>query len=610
MQEDFKSSFKRPLGIVCLSLVSLVSGAAIAQDFSQAIPLADSAKAEQQLISSAKFLSAADQKNVIPDQYIVVLDTDYLAQQSRGELNLSRAVADFANLSRATLGATVLHEYSGSVNGVALQLDKTQVGALLADPSVKYIEQDTVVTLNFVQNNPTYGLDRIDERSLPLDNRYDSDLTGAGVNIYIIDTGIDLDHPNFNGRIQFGFDAMNDGRNGNDCNGHGTHVAGTSGSETYGVAKDATVYAIRVFGCGNSTASSNIIAGMNWVASNAQSPAVANMSLGGGFSQTENNIVQSMINNDVTVVVAAGNNNGNACNNSPASAPNAMTVASSTSSDARSSFSNWGSCVDIFAPGSSITSTWLNGGTNTISGTSMASPHVAGAAALVLQDNPNASPAAVTNNLLSNATTGAISNVRGSPNLLLYMAHLNGGSTPPPPSSCSFEDDFGTSTGWSIDGASTCSTGTYVRGNPTQQVASGVTTQVGGDSDGNGFAVFTATNSSIGNADVDGGVCIARSPNISVNQSSVLSVDWFHGQRDSGDDANGDFFRVEYSTNGGSSFNTLVSRGDTRTQAQWATATANIPAGANVVLRVSTSDGAGAGDIIEGGVDNVSICSQ
>ncbi len=181
---------------------------------------------------------------------------------------------------------------------------------------------------------------------------------------------------------------------------------------------------------------------------------------------------------------------------------------------------------------------------------------------------------------------------------------------PPPPGNCSFEDDFGTSQGWTIDGASNCSTGTYVRANPTQQSSSGVITQVGGDSDGNGFAVFTATNSSAGNADVDGGVCIARSPSVSVSQASTLSIDWFHGQRDTGDDASGDFYRLEYSTNGGSSFIPMVSIGDTRTTAQWSTATANIAAGSNVVIRVSTSDGAGPGDIVEGGIDNVSICSQ
>jgi hypothetical protein len=181
---------------------------------------------------------------------------------------------------------------------------------------------------------------------------------------------------------------------------------------------------------------------------------------------------------------------------------------------------------------------------------------------------------------------------------------------PPPPGggSCSFEDDFTGSTGWTNDGASTCSTGAFVRGNPTLVTNSGITTQPAGDAGGDGFAAFTATNTSAGSNDVDGGVCIARSPTVSVNEASTLSIDWFHGQRDSGDDAN-DFFRLEYSTNGGSSFNTLVNRGDTASNAQWATATAAIPAGSDVVIRVQVSDGAGPGDLIEGGVDSVSICN-
>ncbi len=575
------------------------------------IELTASEHAKQQQTNMAKYRTSNDPSKVIPDQYIVVLDEANIAQNTRGPVDMTSAVADFASQAEYSLNAQILHQYSGGVNGVAIRLEPEQLGTLLADPNVKYVEQDTISELNLVQNNPTWGLDRIDERSLPLDNVYDSDQTGAGINVYIIDTGIDLDHPNFSGRVVFGFDAIGDGRNGNDCNGHGTHVAGTSTSETYGVAKDATVFAVRVFGCGNTTSTANIIAGMNWVNNNAQSPAVANMSLGGPVNTTQNNLVQSMTNNGITVVVAAGNENQNACNRSPASAPSAITVASSTISDARSGFSNFGSCVDIFGPGSSITSTWLNGGSNTISGTSMASPHVAGAAALVLDSNSSLSPSAVTSNLLSNATSGAISNTNGSPNLLLYMAHLNGGNPPPPPpGSCSFEDDFGTSTGWTIDGASTCSTGTYVRGNPTQQSNGGVVTQVGGDSDGNNFAVFTASNSSAGNADVDAGVCIARSPTISVNDASTLSADWFHGQRDSGDDPSGDFYRLEYSLNGGSSFNSLVSIGDTQTQAAWANATASIPAGSSVVIRISASDGTAAGDLIEGGIDNVSICSQ
>ncbi len=571
----------------------------------QDIQLSTEAQKSQMVQNSSRYFSSPDRKKVIPGQYIVILDQENSAQRA---MSSEAFVNQFTDNLTFRSDAKISQKYSGALAGFAVKMDPTEIGSLLANPAVKYIEEDTISTLVAVQNNPTWGLDRIDQRSLPLDDLYDSDQNGTGVNVYIIDTGIDLDHPNFGGRIQFGFDAMGDGRNGNDCNGHGTHVAGTTSSSTWGVAKNSTAWAVRVFGCSGSTATSNIIAGMNWVINNAQLPAVVNMSLGGPFSSTSNNLVQQMVNNGIVVAVAAGNSNANACNTSPASAPAAITVASTTSSDSRSGFSNWGSCVDVFAPGSSITSTWLNGGTNTISGTSMASPHVAGVAALALDDNPSASVAAVTNAIVSNATSNTVSNPNGSPNLLLYMGYLNGG-TPPPGGSCSFEDSFTSSNGWTIDGASNCSTGTYTRGNPTQQTSSGVVTQVGGASDGDNFAVFTASNTSAGNADVDGGVCIARSPTIAVNTASTLSIDWFHGQRDSGDD-NNDYYRLEYSTNGGSSFNSLVNIGDTRTQAAWATATAAIPAGASVVIRVSTSDGSGPGDLIEGGIDNVSICSQ
>lgn len=581
---------------------SIASSTAIAADKPMMVS-AELASVQQ----SAKYFAAADQRKVIPGQYIVVLNE----QKSQGKAARASYVANFAAEASVDMRAKILHQYAAAIPGLAVEISAEELGKLLAHPDVKYIEEDTIVELDAVQNNPTWGIDRIDERSLPLDNLYDSDLTGQGVNAYIIDTGIQLNHPNFSGRASLGTDVINDGRNGNDCHGHGTHVAGTVGSDTYGVAKDVNLFAVRVFGCSSTTASSNIIAGMNWTISNAVTPAVANMSLGGGPSTTEDNLIQSMVNNGIVAVVAAGNDNANACNFSPARAPVAITVASSTSSDARSNFSNWGSCVDIFGPGSSITSTWLNSGSNTISGTSMASPHVAGVAALALENNPTASVATITNELINNATTNVISGPNGSPNRLLYMGYLNGGTPPPPPpppGNCSFEDDFTTSTGWVIDGASTCSTGTFVRANPTLVTNSGVTTQPSGDAGGDGFAAFTATNSSAGVNDVDNGVCIARSPAVSVANASTLSIDWFHGQRDAGDDPSGDFYRLEYSLNGGSSFNTLVSRGDVTSNAQWATATTNIPAGSNVVIRVQVSDGTSGGDLIEGGVDSVSIC--
>jgi subtilisin family serine protease len=240
------------------------------------------------------------------------------------------------------------------------------------------------------------------------------------VTAYVIDTGIQP-HNEFSGRLGSGYTAINDGRGTTDCNGHGTHVAGTVGGTTYGVAKQVTLVPVRVLGCDGSGTNSGVIAGMDWVAGRG-GPAVANMSLGGGASTATDSAVSRMTSSGVTTVVAAGNENQNACNVSPARASSAITVGSTTNTDARSSFSNWGSCVDIFAPGSNITSAWIGStsATNTISGTSMASPHVAGVAAQYLQTNPGASPTTVTNALIGNATTGVVSGTNGSPNRLLF----------------------------------------------------------------------------------------------------------------------------------------------------------------------------------------------
>ncbi|MCA1734162.1 MAG: S8 family peptidase, partial [Acidobacteria bacterium] len=264
--------------------------------------------------------------------------------------------------------------------------------------------------------------------------------TGSSVKAYVIDTGIRSSHSDFGGRVISGYTAISDGRGTTDCNGHGTHVAGTVGGSKYGVAKSVTLVPVRVLDCNGSGTNSGVIAGIDWVTSNhgAGQPAVANMSLGGGASSALDTAVKNSIADGVTYVVASGNSNADACNYSPARVPEAITVNSSTSSDARSSFSNWGSCTDIFAPGSSITSAWYTSdtATNTISGTSMASPHVAGVAALYLQGNTSASPSTVWGAIRDSASANKISGVNGSPNLLVYSL-LGGGSTEPPPPSSS-----------------------------------------------------------------------------------------------------------------------------------------------------------------------------
>jgi subtilisin family serine protease len=299
-------------------------------------------------------------------------------------------------------GVSPMHSYS-IIPGFAARLNEAQLNALLKNPDVAYIEQDAVVTKDATQSGATWGIDRIDQRSLPLSGTYNYTATASTVNAYVIDTGIYASHSNFGGRATNVFDAF--GGTGNDCNGHGTHVAGTVGSATYGVAKSVRLRGVRVLDCAGSGTTSGVIAGMDWVKNNHVKPAVANMSLGGGFSSTINTAATNMSNAGVFVAVAAGNNNGaNACNYSPASAASVTTVGSSTSTDARSSFSNIGSCVEIYAPGSSITSTWHNGSTNTISGTSMASPHVCGVGALYKATYGDASWSTINSWIVNNGT--------------------------------------------------------------------------------------------------------------------------------------------------------------------------------------------------------------
>jgi hypothetical protein len=379
---------------------------------------------------AASVIEGINDPQRIPGQYIVILKEDVQLRSVLSPEQRIMHVTERAQRLSERMRGRVLHRYSGQVQGFAVRASEARIKALVNDPEVAWIEVDRMVNLNATQSNAPWGLDRIDARA-GLDRQYTYGATGAGVNAYIIDTGLRSSHSEFTGRVGQGFTSINDGRGTEDCNGHGTHVTGSIGGRTYGVAKDVKVYPVRVFGCQSSTPNSAILAGVDWVAQNADLPAVVNMSLGGGQSTALNNAVQKMVDAGVVVVVAAGNSNADACSSSPASLATAITVGATTTSDARASYSNFGRCVDIFAPGSNILSAWFNGdnATQSISGTSMASPHVAGAVALLLEESPDATPDAITRTLLAQATRNALSNPgNSSPNLLLFT----GESSPTP----------------------------------------------------------------------------------------------------------------------------------------------------------------------------------
>jgi subtilisin family serine protease len=294
-------------------------------------------------------------------------------------------------------------------------------------PLVASVEADQIVTTDVTQsmdaNGDPWGLDRIDQGALPLSQSYSYTSTGAGVHAYIIDTGIWTLHSEFGGRADNVYDAL--GLTGTDCNGHGTHVAGTIGAATYGVAKGVSLHGVRVLNCAGAGLTSDVIAGVDWVAAHHASPAVANMSLGGGSSAALNSAVTNLWNAGVFLAVAAGNDDADACDTSPAGASGVFTVAASEKTDAKASYSNWGSCVEAYGPGSSIKSTWLVGATMTLSGTSMATPHVAGVAALYKAAFGDASSATVASWIVTNATTGVITgNPGGTPNKLLFKSTL------------------------------------------------------------------------------------------------------------------------------------------------------------------------------------------
>ncbi|MEU3604386.1 S8 family peptidase [Streptomyces sp. NPDC035033] len=400
-----------------ISTAAAIAVAALALGSLSALPASAAATAPEGVIENA------GAEGTVPGSYIVTLDESAQAETARG-----RAVA-------TKFGAKIKRTYTSALNGYSIELSEAQAKKLAADPAVKSVVQNRVFTIDGTQPSPpSWGLDRVDQKALPLNSSYSyPDSAGQGVTAYIIDTGVRVSHSDFGGRAANGYDAIDNDNTAQDGHGHGTHVAGTVAGGAYGVAKKAKIVGVRVLDNSGSGTTEQVVAGIDWVTRNAVKPAVANMSLGGGIDSVLDTAVRNSIASGVTYAVAAGNDGSNASNYSPARVTEAITVGSTTSTDARSSFSNYGSVLDIFAPGSSIKSAWNTSdtATNTISGTSMATPHVAGAAAVYLADNPTATPAQVSTALTTAATPNVVTSPgTGSPNKLLFVG--GGGTTPPP----------------------------------------------------------------------------------------------------------------------------------------------------------------------------------
>lgn len=409
------------VGVVALAMVATVT------------PTAAQAQAQAQAAEPAGTVRNAGGATAIPGSYLVVFKDSEVSRSAVGS-SLTRL--------RSRHGGTVARTYTTAVRGGELRLSSAAAARVAADPAVAYVEQNHTVSIAGIQPDPpSWGLDRIDQRYRPQDGSYTYPNTAGDVTAYILDTGVRTTHTDFGGRATWGTNTVDD--NDTDCNGHGTHVAGTVGGTVHGVAKAAKLVAVKALDCAGYGTVASVVAGVDWITANAVQPAVANMSLTFPLSSSAiEGAVTNSIDSGVTYTVSAGNYGIDACLVSPARTPAAITVGWTNSTDTRYILSNHGSCLDIFAPGSSITSAWASSDTSTatISGTSMAAPHVAGAAALLLAENPAYTPQQVRDTLVANATSGVVGNPgSGSPNRLLFVD--DGTPPPPPPSGCTGTND-------------------------------------------------------------------------------------------------------------------------------------------------------------------------
>ena len=545
----------------------------------------------------------------VADRYIVVLRTE-TTYADRGP-----SVQGLAQRH----GGLVRQRYSRVLNGFAATLPAAALAAVRSDPAVAYVQRDSIIrgggaapaatAATTVQPNPpSWGLDRIDQRNRPLNNSYGYDSTGAGVTAYIFDSGIRATHTDFGGRAQGVYDAVGDGNGTNDCHGHGTHVAGTVGGAAYGVAKGVALRAIRVLQCDNSGWESHLIAGMEWLVGNHPPRSVANFSLQ-GYGTATGTATEALIDSGVQTVFIAGNFSSDACANNPRSA-RGITVAATDDTDTRASFSNFGTCVDIFAPGVNITSAGIASDTAVAagwSGTSMAAPHVTGWVARHLEKVPTATLANSKAALLAVATTGVVVNPgTGSPNRLLY-ADPGTGSTPV----TVYSDTFETATGWTVNPNGTdtaAAAGRWERGDP-EDTNHGGPKQLGTTVSGtNDLVTGRLAGANPGDYDVDAGVTSIRSPAITLPASGTLtlSLSWYFAHANNSSSA--DYFRVSIVHSGGTTQVLNQVGAATNRNAVWGSSSINLTgyAGQSVRILVQAADGSTA-SLVEAAVDDVKI---